>query len=148
MATRLNVDANRLFSALSFFAIALLVVSLATVAGGGFAPLSIAAIIGVIGGAAVAAYRSRRGLGSSLTSEREPSQAGTINAASIPVIGIGGLGLLVASAGVGFLLPGGRELLMWGAAGGILGAAALLAWRHFHGGSPFMTHPRETLHLR
>src|SRR5687767_15732215 len=114
MAIRLNVDANRLVSALSFFAIAVLVLSLATVAGGGFAPLSIAAIVGALGGAAVAAYRSHRGLGGSLTAEREPAQAGTINAASIPVIGIGGLGLVVAAGGVAFLLPGGRELLMWG----------------------------------
>ena len=148
MAIRLNVDANRLVSALSFFAIAILVLSLATIAGGEFAPLTFSAIVGAIGGAAVAAYRSHQGLGASLTAEREPSQAGTINAASIPVIGIGGLGLLVASAGVAWLLPGGRQLLMAGAAGGILGAASILIWRHFHGGSPFERHPRETLHLR
>src|SRR5687767_361042 len=141
MAIRLNVDAHRLVSALSILVFALLVFGLGTVPAEGFAPLAIAAFVGATGGAVVAAYRARGGLGSSLTAEREPAQAGTINAASIPVIGIGGLGLLVASGGVAFLLPGGRELLMAGAAGGILGAASILVWRHFHGGSPFERHP-------
>jgi hypothetical protein len=87
-------------------------------------------------------------LGASLTSEHVSRTAGTINFASIPVIGVGGLGLLVLSAGIAWMLPGGPRLVLSGAVGGTIGAAAIIAWRHFHSGSPFIEKPQETLHLR
>jgi hypothetical protein len=148
MATRLNVDANRLFGGFTFLAIALLLIGFATVGGGDLAVFSLAALAGAMVGAIVAAVRSEHGLGASLTSEREPRGAGTINYASIPVIGIGGLGLVVMAAGVAWVVPGGPQLVIWSTAGGILGAGALLTWRHFHGGTPFEQHPQDTLHLR
>ncbi|MEX2272905.1 MAG: hypothetical protein WD690_15640 [Vicinamibacterales bacterium] len=148
MATRLHVDARRLVSALSFLAIAVMLLSFATVAGGGFAPFSIAAVVGAACGALVAALRSRRGVGAALTSERAPASAGTINIASIPVIGIGGLGLVAMAAAMAWIFPQGRALMSWGIGGAIVGAAAFLMWRHFHGGSPFSVDPYETLRLR
>lgn len=148
MAVRLKVDANRLFGAFTFFAIVLLLLGFSSVGGGEFAPFSLAAVVGALGGAVVAAVRSEHGLGASLTSERVPASAGKINFASIPVIGVGGLGLLVMSAGLAWILPGGPKLVMWGAVGGAVGATAFLTWRHFHTGSPFMERPGETLHLR
>lgn len=148
MAIRLNVDANRVFGAFTFLAIALLLIGFATVGGGEMAIFSIGALAGGMIGAIVAAVRSEHGLGASLTSEREPRSAGTINYASIPVIGIGGLGLVIMAAGVAWILPGGQQLVLWSVAGGVTGASAILAWRHFHGGTPFEQHPRETLHLR
>ena len=148
MATRLNVDANRLFGAFTFLAIVLLLIGFATVGGGDLAVFSLAAVVGAAAGGIVTAVRSEHGLGASLTSERVPRTAGTINFATLNVIGAGGLGLLVMAAGLAWILPGGPRLMMWGAVGGLLGAGSILTWRHFHGGSPFESHPRETLHLR
>src|SRR5688500_6615036 len=148
MAARLSARSSSVVSVLSFFAMAVLVLSLATIAGGQFAPLSIAAVVGAVGGAIVAAVRSRRGLGPALTSEREPRAAGTIDISRMPVIGIGGLGLVAMSVGVAWALPRVQQAIMWSAAGAVVGAGAFLIWRHSHGGSPFMEHPEETLHLR
>ena len=80
MANRLNLDANRLFGALTFLVIVMLLVGFATVGGGDLAIFSVAALVGAVGGA--------------------------------------------------------------------IGATAFLAWRHYHGGSPFIARPGETLHLR
>lgn len=114
-----------------------------------FAMVVVGGAIGALGGAIVFLARSGRGLGASLTAEREPSHAGTINIAHIPVIGIGGLGLVAMAAFVAWFLPRGQVLIAWSIAGAVIGATAFLMWRHFfHGGSPFEESPRETLHLR
>jgi hypothetical protein len=114
-----------------------------------FGMVVIGGAIGAVGGLIVFLARSGHGLSASLTSEREPSHAGTINIAHIPVIGIGGLGLVAMAAFVAWFLPRGQVLMAWSVAGAIVGATAFLMWRHFfHGGSPFEESPRETLHLR
>lgn len=114
-----------------------------------FAMVVIGGAIGALGGAVVFLARSGRGLRGALTAEREPSHAGTINIAHIPVIGIGGLGLVAMAAFVAWFLPRGQVLISWSVVGAVIGASLFLMWRHFHrGGSPFEESPRETLHLR
>lgn len=148
MTVRPNVDAGRLVNFLIFLAIALLVVSLLST-GLLFGIFVLGAAVGGALGWVVFAIRSHRGLGASLTAERPPEFAGTINAAHIPVIGIGGLGLVAMSIVVALFLPRGQTLMMWSVTGAIIGAGSFLMWRHFfHNGSPFVEHPDETLHLR
>ena len=147
MTVRPNVDAGRLVNFLVFGCIALLMLSLLSM-GSLFALFVLGAAIGGALGWVVFAIRAQHGLGASLTAERPPQFAGTINAAHIPVIGIGGLGLLAMSIVVALMLPRGQTLMLWSVTGAIVGAGAYLMWRHFHGGSPFPEHPEETLHLR
>lgn len=148
MTVRPNVDAGRLVNVLIFLAIAMLVGSLVSM-GSLFALFALGAAVGGALGWVVFAVRHPRGLGASPTSERPPDFAGTINATHIPVIGIGGLGLLAMSIVVAMILPRGQTLMMWSLTGAVVGAAAFLMWRHFfHDGSPFVEHPDETLHLR
>lgn len=146
--SRLRVDFGRLVRAFSIALFVLFILSLATLPGTGLAPFTFAAIAGAIGGGIVAAIRSERGLGASLTSEPPSSHPATINMSHIPVSGIGGLGLLAMAIGVALILPDGRQLMGWGIVGAAVGAGAFIAWRHLHGGSPFAEHPEETLHLR
>lgn len=147
MAVRSHVDAGRVANVAMFVAIVLLLTSLATV-NLGFAMFAASALVGGAAGGVVFLARTRYGLGASLTSERPPEHAGTINIAHIPVIGTGGLGLLAMSIFVAFFLPDGQRMMTWSLSGAILGASAFLMWRHFHSGSPFVEHPEETLHLR
>ena len=149
MTVRPNVDAGRLVNVVLFLCIALLVVSLLRTV---FAVFVIAAAGGALIGLAVAQLRSHRGLGATEFGERAPEHAGNvgiINMAHIPVMGIGGLGIVAMSFVVALFLPQGRVLMAWSAAGAVIGASAFLMWRHFfHGGSPFDASPRATLHLR
>lgn len=147
MTVRPNVDAGRLVNLAITVCIVMLVLGLLSM-GMLFAPLVLGAAIGAGMGWVVFAIRSHRGLGASLTAERPPQFAGTINAAHIPVIGIGGLGLLAMSIVVALMLPRGQTLMMWSVTGAVIGAGAFLMWRHFHGGTPFGAMPDETLHLR
>ncbi|MEX2272906.1 MAG: hypothetical protein WD690_15645 [Vicinamibacterales bacterium] len=59
MATRLHVDASRLVSALTFLAVALLVLSLGRF-GFGFGMFALAAVVGAAGGFVVYTLRQRR----------------------------------------------------------------------------------------
>lgn len=147
MTVRPNVDAGRLVNLAITVCIVMLVLGLLSM-GMLFAPLVLGAAIGAGLGWVVFAIRSHRGLGASLTAERPPQFAGTINAAHIPVIGIGGLGLLAMSIVVALMLPRGQTLMMWSVTGAVIGAGGFLMWRHFHGGTPFGAMPDETLHLR
>lgn len=130
-------------------AIVLAVVSLAA-AGSLFLVFVLAAAGGALAGLAVARSRTG-GLGATEVGERSPDYAGKvghINMAHIPVMGIGGLGIVAMSLVVALMLPEGRTQLAWGLGGAILGAGGLILWRHQHGTSPFAEHPEETLHLR
>ncbi|HUF24347.1 MAG TPA: hypothetical protein VMN81_09485 [Vicinamibacterales bacterium] len=150
MTVRPNVDAGRLVNVALFLCIALLVVSLLG-AGSIFAVFVFAAAGGALIGFAVAQLRSPRGLGATEFGERAPEHAGNvgmINMAHIPVMGIGGLGIVAMSFVVAMFLPQGRNLMAWSLTGAAIGAGGCLMWRHFHGGSPFEANPRETLHLR
>lgn len=150
MTVRPNVDAGRLVNVALFLCIALLVVSLLG-AGSLFAVFVFAAAGGALIGFAVAQLRSYRGLGATEIGERGPEHAGNvgiINMAHIPVMGIGGLGIVAMSFVVAMFLPEGRSLMAWSVTGAVIGAGSFLMWRHFHGGSPFEANPRETLHLR
>jgi hypothetical protein len=150
MTVRPNVDAGRLVNAAVFLVIVLLIASLLR-AGLLFGFFVLAAAGGALIGLAVALWRSQRGLGATEVGERGPEHAGNvgiINMAHIPVMGIGGLGIVAMSVVVGLFLPDGRTLLTWSVTGAVLGAGTALLWRHFHSGSPFDDQPRETLHLR
>lgn len=147
MTVRPNVDAGRLVNLAVTVCIVLLVLSLLSM-GSLFAVLVLGAAAGAAIGWVVFAIRAHRGLGASLTAERPPEFAGTINAAHIPVIGIGGVGLLAMSFVVALMLPRGQVLMVWSVTGAVIGAGAFLMWRHFHGGTPFGDMPDETLHLR
>jgi hypothetical protein len=116
-----------------------------------YAMFLFAAVGGGLIGLAVAYKRSQRGLGATEVAERAPEYAGKvgiINMAHIPVMGAGGLGIVAMSLVVAFILPQGRILMAWGVTGAVLGAGAVIMWRHFYGSSPFEEHPEETLHLR
>ena len=150
MTVRPNVDAGRLVNTLLFLAIAFLVVSMLRM-GSVFALFVVAAFGGALIGLAIAMLRPRQGLGATEIGERSPEHAGRIgliNMAHIPVMGIGGVGIVAMSLVVALVLPEGRRLLAWGITGAVLGAGTLIMWRHFHGGTPFVEHPEETLHLR
>lgn len=117
----------------------LFLVSLA-LSGSFFLLIVLAAIAGAMLGLGAIYLRSDRGLGAAEIGERAPDHAGqigVINMAHIPVMGIGGLGLVAIAIIVGLTLPEGRRLLSWGLAGAIVGAASLIAWRHHH--RPFTT---------
>ena len=150
MTVRPNVDAGRLVNTL-IFAVLLLFVAGMLRMGSIFSLFVVAAFGGALIGLAVAAVRSQRGLGATETGARAPEYAGRIgiiNMAHIPVMGIGGIGIVAMSMVVGLVLPEGRQLLAWSLTGAVLGATSLIMWRHFHGGTPFAEHPEETLHLR
>lgn len=152
MPNRLAVEAGRFVNILIAAVILLVVLSFALSAGRFFLPFVLAALIGGLLSAGVLIIsRSGRGLGATQVGERAPEFAGKvgiINMAHIPVMGIGGLGIVAMSIVVGLVLPEGRKLLGWGLGGAIVGAASMLMWRHFHGGTPFTDDPGETLHLR
>jgi hypothetical protein len=150
MTVRPNVDAGRLVNFLLFLAIAFLVVSLVSM-GSFFALFVVAALGGALIGLAVATLRPHQGLGATEIGERAPDHAGrigAINMAHIPVMGIGGIGIVAMSLVVAFVLPEGRQLLAWSLTGAVLGAGSIIMWRHVHGSTPFAEHPEETLHLR
>ena len=150
MTVRPNVDAGRLVNTLIFLSIAFLVVSMLRM-GSVFALFVVAAFGGALIGFAVAVLRSNQGLGATEIGDPSPEHAGKIgiiNMAHIPVVGIGGIGIVTMSLVVAMVLPEGRRLLAWGITGAVLGAGSLLMWRHFHGGTPFVEHSAETLHLR
>jgi len=142
-----RVDTARLLPVLGSVLIVVLVLSVGTIMPSA-AAVAVGAAAGALGGYAVFAARSSRGLGQSLTAEREPTTAGTINIASIPVIGVGGLGLVAMAAFVAWYLPRGQDLVLLAVAGGTAGAAAAIVWRRVRGESPFEADPGETLHLR
>ena len=142
-----RVDTARLLPVLGSVVIVALVASVGTVMPSA-AAVAVGAVAGALGGLAVFAARSGRGLGQSLTAEREPAAAGTINIASIPVIGVGGLGLVAMAAFVAWYLPRGQDFVSLALAGGAAGAAAAIVWRRARGESPFAPDPGETLHLR
>lgn len=150
MPNRLAVEAGRFLNIFIAAVVLLFAVSLA-LSGTFFMMFVLAALVGAALGAGVIYLRSDRGLGATEIGERAPEHAGRIgiiNMAHIPVMGIGGLGIVAMSIVVGLVLPEGRTLLGWGAGGAIAGAVAMLTWRHYHGGTPFSKDPGETLHLR
>ena len=150
MTVRPNVDAGRFVNTLIFLAIAFLILGMLRM-GSVFALFVAAAFGGALIGLAVAALRSPRGLGATEVGERAPEFAGRvgiINMAHIPVMGIGGVGIVAMSLVVGLVLPEGRRLLAWSLTGAVFGAGSLIMWRHFYGRTPFAEHPEETLHLR
>ena len=142
-----GVDTSRLLPVLGSVAILTLVLAVGTVMPSA-AAIVVGAAAGALGGYVVFAARSSRGLGESLTSEREPTAAGTINIASIPVIGVGGLGLVAMAAFVAWYLPRGQEFMSLAIVGGAAGAAAAIVWRRARGESPFEADSGETLRLR
>ena len=147
MTVRPNVDAGRFVNLAISVSIGIAVIGIA-MTDLLFAMLVGGALAGACIGWVVFVVRSKHGLGASLTAERPPAHAGTINMAHIPVIGIGGLGILAMSGVVAFMLPRGQVLMMWSLTGAVFGAGSLIIWRHFHGATPFAEHPEETLHLR
>jgi hypothetical protein len=56
----------------------------------------------------------------------------TINISGIPVAGVGGLGLVAVAALVAYFLPALRPAVVVGAAGGVLLAIAIVAFRRHH----------------
>jgi hypothetical protein len=60
----------------------------------------------------------------------------SINMSSIPVAGIGGLGMVAAAGVVAYTLPEARALILVGAAGGVLTACALIAYRRLSPSDP------------
>ena len=150
MPNRLAVEAGRFVNFLIAAVVLLFAVSLA-LSGSLFLIFVLAAIAGALIGGAVIYVRSRHGLGATELGERAPDYAGKvgiINMAHIPVMGAGGLGIVAMAIVVGLFLPEGRRLLAWGIGGAVAGASAMLAWRHYHSGTPFTDDPGETLHLR
>ena len=146
---RPHVDAGRLVNLAITVCIVLLVLSLLRM-GSVFALMVVAAAFGALMGFVVFRLRDR-GMGATEVGEHAPDFAGRvghINMAHIPVMGIGGLGIVAMSLVVAMFLPAGRTQLAWGLTGAVLGAGGFLMWRHFHGGTPFEEHPEETLHLR
>lgn len=145
-----TVNRSSIVNALVTAAILLAIVSLAA-AGSLFVLFVLAAAAGALIGLIVAHARRARGLGATEIGERAPEHAGNvglINMAHIPVMGIGGAGIVAMAFVVALVLPEGRTQLAWGLSGAILGASGIIAWRHAHGTSPFAEHPEETLHLR
>jgi membrane protein implicated in regulation of membrane protease activity len=63
---------------------------------------------------------------------RDHDHVWRIDMSHIPVAGMGGLGLVAMALFTAFWLPAGRWMLLVGAAGGVLIAAALIGWRRFH----------------
>lgn len=148
MTNRLSVEPGRLVNLLIAAAILLLVVSLAN---SFLFVFVLAALAGALIGAAVFMLRARHGLGATIIGEQAPEYAGKvgiINMAHIPVMGVGGLGIVAMAVVVALALPEGRTQLAWGMTGAVLGAGTLILWRHFTGSAPFAEHPEETLHLR
>src|SRR5436190_18388956 len=56
----------------------------------------------------------------------------SINISSIPVSGVGGLGLVAVAALIAYFLPAMRPFVVLGAAGGILLGMAIVAFRRHH----------------
>jgi len=56
----------------------------------------------------------------------------SINISSIPVSGVGGLGLVAVAALIAYFLPVMRPFVSLGAAGGILLGIAIVAFRRHH----------------
>jgi len=152
MPNRLAVEAGRFLNVLIAAVVLLAVLSIALSADRFFLPFVLAALIGgLLSAGMMILSRSGRGLGATEIGERAPEFAGRvglINMAHIPVMGIGGLGIVAMAIVVGLVLPEGRKLLGWGVGGAIVGAVAMLTWRHYHGGTPFSNDPGETLHIR
>ena len=150
MPNRLAVGAGRFVNILVAAVVLLFIVSLA-LSGSFFLLIVLAAVAGAVLGVGAIYLRSDRGLGAAEVGERAPDHAGkigVINMAHIPVMGIGGLGLLAMAIIVGLTLPEGRRLLGWGLTGAVVGAGSMIAWRHYHSGTPFTEDQGETLHLR
>lgn len=59
------------------------------------------------------------------------SNRSNINMSSIPVAGIGGLGMVAAVGVLAYALPEARALIIVGAVGGFLVACGLIAYRRF-----------------
>jgi hypothetical protein len=59
-----------------------------------------------------------------------------INMSSIPVAGIGGLGLMVVAAIMAYVLPEARAFAIAGLTGGFIAACALIAYRRLSTSEP------------
>jgi len=64
------------------------------------------------------------------------SDRSNINMSSIPVAGVGGLGMMAAAGLVAYVLPEARALIVAGLAGGLFTGCALIAYRRLSASEP------------